>query len=134
LRRGERLQCSLWVYAPDRQELVNWASSDRVWRDPSTLEPVAIAWDSDFVSVRAFTSGSVVSYSTAQYVVSRWNHVVGAPIHLETDQYGRIPVGVLTIASSAGEHSSALHRGMSFLRAEILPAVLPRLASLLDSA
>jgi hypothetical protein len=144
LRSGERLSCSLWVHQPSRDALVNWASSDRVWRDARTMEPVPLAWSSPFVSVQAFCSGSVVSYSTAEQAATRWNHVVGAPLYLETWDdllsgverghsagYGRLPVGVITLASTEHQERSVLGRGESTLRNVVLPRAVESLARLL---
>lgn len=128
----ERLGLSLWVYDPDGESLTNWASSDRVWRDPKTMEPLPIDWTSDFVSVQAFCAGSLVSRSTEQYVATRWNHVIGAPLYLESDRLGRLPVGAVTIASTLPEPDSALHRGIATLRRLSVPAVERVLTDLLD--
>jgi hypothetical protein len=129
---GERLGCSLWVHRPNENALVNWASSDRVWRGSDTVEPIPIAWASDFASVQAFCSGSLVSFSTRGQIATRWNHVVGAPIHLSgDDDHGRLPVGVMTLASTAPEHASALGRGIAVVRRIIVPEVVGRLEPLL---
>lgn len=144
LRRKERLSCSLWVHQPSSNALVNWASSDRVWRDPRTMEPVPLEWSSPFVSVQAFCSGSVVSYSTAEQAATRWNHVVGAPLYLDpwddllTEEergsattYGRLPVGVITLASTEQQERSVLGRAESTLRNVVLPRAVESLARLL---
>jgi len=49
-----RPRLSLWVYDPGSESLTNWASADRVWRDPKTMEPLQVDWRSEFVSVQAF--------------------------------------------------------------------------------
>jgi hypothetical protein len=119
---GERLGCSLWVYRPQRDELINWASSDRLWTDPRTLEPVPVRWDSHFVSVQAFCSGSYVSESTVGHIGSRWSHVYGVPLYAY-EEAGRLPVGVLTLASTVPAPRSALAQGEATLRQTILPDV-----------
>lgn len=132
LAPGERLGCSLWVYRPDGDVLVNWASSDRVWRDPATLEPVPVSWTSPFASVRAFCTGSLTSFSTREQVATRWNHVLGVPLYLEDEgPLGRLPVGVATIASTLPEESSALGKGIQVVRADIAPKIAHQLADLL---
>lgn len=128
---GERLQLSMWVYDPAAETLVNWASSDRSWRDPSTLTPLPVDWQSDFLSVQAFCAGSLVERSTDQFVATRWNHVVGAPIYLQTDPVGRLPVGAMTIASNLPRDRSALMRGLATLRRQSIPTTEDTLASLL---
>lgn len=130
--RRERLHASLWVYRPRDDALVNWASSDREWRDPATLEPVPVRWSSSFVAVRAFCEGSVVERSTADQVATRWNHVVAAPLALETRELGRLPVGVLPLASTEPRATSVLHQAMPLLRTTFLPTYLPEIAHLLS--
>lgn len=130
-RRGERLHAGLWVYRPDADALVGWAWSDREWRDPRTLEPVSVEWSSEFVAVRAFCQGSVVEQSTADQAATRWNHVVAAPITIETPTLGRLPVGVLTLATTERRATSILHRSMRQLRGAFLPEYLPLLAEML---
>lgn len=129
---SERLGCSLWVYQPHDDVLVNWASSDRAWRDPATLEPVPVSWTSPFASVRAFCAGSLVSFSTREQATTRWNHVLGIPLYLEDEGYfGRLPVGVATLASTLPEGRSALGRGLHAVRTDVAPEVADQLAELL---
>lgn len=127
----ERLSLSLWVYEPSNETLTNWAFSDRVWRDSTTLEPTPIGWTSEFVSVQAFCTGSIVSWSTEQYAATRWNHVVGAPLYLHADEWGRLPVGAVTIGSTASAADSSLQRGLAILRRKSLPEVCRVLSDLL---
>lgn len=130
---SERLGCSLWIYRPTDDVLVNWASSDRVWRDPATLEPVPVSWTSPFAAVRAFCSGSLTSFSTEGQVATRWNHVLGVPLYLEDGgAFGRLPVGVATIASTLPEERSVLGRGVHVVRVDMAPRIAQRLAHLLQ--
>jgi hypothetical protein len=128
---GERLGISLWVYDPRNETLTNWASADRVWRDPRTMEPLPVDWRSDFVSVQAFCAGSLVSRSTEQHVATRWNHVIGAPLYVDADGGGRLPAGAVTIASTRSAPSSVLDRGLGTLRRVSLPTIETVLAELL---
>ena len=130
--RNERLGISMWVYDPLSESLANWASADRIWLDPRTMEPLPIDWTSDFVSVQAFCAGSIVSRSTEQYVATRWNHVIGAPLHVESEATGRLPVGSVTIASTFVEPQSVLHRGLNTLRRDSLHMVEGVLAEFLQ--
>lgn len=117
---GERIGMSVWVLDPVTESLVNWASADRVWRDPKTLEPVPIRWASDFVATQAFCSGSLVSQPTNQHVTSRWNHVIGFPIYVHLDE-GRLPVGAITLASTAERDRSLWFRGETVVRNKVIP-------------
>ncbi len=126
----ERLGVALWIYDPRSESLTNWASSDRVWRDPSTLAPVPVGWKSDFVAVQAFCSGSLVSRSTTHQTLSRWNHVVGIPLYVESDVWGRLPVGSVTLASTEPAPRSVLAQRLSALRQVSLPSIEHALAEL----
>lgn len=131
LRPGEKLGISLWVFDPEDETLVNWSSADRIWRDPSTLEPIPVDWSSVFVAVQAFCAGSMVSQSTSQHAVSRWNHVIGFPIYLQ-DESGRLPIGAVTLASTANKQSSLLERGAAVVRSSAIPAIEHDVSLLLD--
>lgn len=131
---GETLGMSVWIYDPATETLTNWASSDRIWRDPATLQPTPIDWTSDFASVQAFCTGSTVSWSTETYVATRWNHVVAAPLYMHDDGWGRLPVGAVTIGSTFNEQESALHRGLLTLRRKSIPKIAGTLAELLRPA
>lgn len=131
LGNGERVGASLWIFDPEARTLVNWASSDRVWRDPKTMEPVPLDPKSPFVSVQAFCTGAVASRSTTEHVASRWNHVVGVPLYLDDDEHGRLPVGTLTLASTHPHDRSILGRGLSHLRRYFFFEVQASLSELL---
>lgn len=131
LRSGEKLGISLWVFDPAAETLVNWASADRIWRDPTTLEPIPVDWSSVFVAAQAFCAGSMVSQSTSEHVVSRWNHVIGFPIYLHDDS-GRLPIGAVTLASTANKEASLLERGAAVVRSSAIPAIENDVSLLLD--
>jgi hypothetical protein len=131
LQEGEKLGVSLWIYEPAKDKLINWASADRAWRDPNTLEPTPIHWSSDFVAAQAFCAGSMVSQSTSKHVVSRWNHVIGFPIYLHRPD-GRLPIGVVTLASTESIERSLLKRGAATVRSSAIPAIEQDVSSLLD--
>lgn len=106
----ERLALHLWVRLPSQRSLVLWASSDRAWRDPSTLQPVAIERPTQWVSVEAFCHGTSVVQTLDEPKTSRWNSVRGIPVQLDHPIWSRLPVGVVTIASTLGSGGSALER------------------------
>lgn len=131
--RGERLGAHLWAHLPSRQSLVvGIGASDRAWRDPSTLVPIPIGWETvrNWAAVQAFCSGSVTSRSTSEQVATRWNHVVGFPVHSHGPPWGRLPVGALTLASTYSEQRSVLGRGLGTLR-ELSRTLTERAAALL---
>lgn len=122
LKRNERLQCSLWIFNSDDNTLTNLYSSDRVWREQKTLDPVKISWTAptSFASMQAFCGGSMVSVNTEGQEATRWNHVLGVPLFSSGPKFGRLPVGALTLASNLTESKSALNRGSLTIRAFLL--------------
>ena len=125
----ELVQASWWLYVPSEDSLVNWASSDRLWTSAGSLRRVRVDWQSPFVAVEAFCAGSVCSRSVGLGAPSRWRHVVGAPLHL-VSRTSKLPVGALTLASSAAEPLSCLSRGLALMRTQLLPSVGPVMADL----
>lgn len=107
LMKDERLQVSLWV-RQQGDSLLLLAASDRAHRDPETLEPVAINGPSEWVSVLAYRSGSTLLADTSSNVTSRWNTVMGIPVSIHDPTYGRLQVGVVTLAGTAVVTESVL--------------------------
>lgn len=128
----EKLGMHLWVYLPSSAALLMIGGSDRAWRDPSTLAPLPINWESNshWASVQAFCSGSLASQSTAHESATRWNHVVGVPLFSSSPPWGRLPLGALTMASTLPGDNSVLGRGLGALRA-ISGLLVERAATLL---
>ncbi|MEY2472691.1 MAG: hypothetical protein QOK28_2020 [Actinomycetota bacterium] len=108
LADDERLGLHLWVRRPRSHSLMMWGSSDRSWRDVRTLEAVPIAMPSPWVAVRGFCAGSNVVSSTSELTTSRWNSVHAVPVFLEGEPWHRLPVGVITLASTRPINDSAL--------------------------
>jgi hypothetical protein len=107
LMKDERLQVSLWV-RQQGDSLLLLAASDRAHRDPETLEPVAINGPSEWVSVQAYRSGSTLLADTTSNFTSRWNTVMGIPVSIHHPTYGRLQVGVVTLAGTAPVTESVL--------------------------
>lgn len=97
LPRRERLALHLWIRRWKQGGLALWGASDRTWRDARTLNAVPILSDTKWVSVLAFRAGVPTS---SELEASRWGSVTGYPIFLDDDYWGRLPVGVITFASS----------------------------------
>lgn len=110
LPSSERLGLHLWVRQPEKRSLLMFASSDRVWRDPRTLESVPIGMPSPLVAVQGFCTGSAVVDSTVDNPTSRWNSVQAIPVFLEQPPWHRLPVGVITLATTLPIDKSALSR------------------------
>lgn len=103
---SERLGLHLWARRTADHALFLWGSSDRSWRDPLTVEPVPIELPSAWTAVRAFCRGTPIR-ETNQVSMSRWNTLRGVPVMLFTGA-SRLPVGVLTLASTLPRKQSAL--------------------------
>lgn len=56
--------------------------------------------------VQAICTGSLATRSTAGDTTTRWNHVIATPVYLDDEGGGRLPVGVVTLASKRGAHDS----------------------------
>lgn len=108
LATDERLQVSLWVRQPG-DTLLLLAASDRAHRDPNTLEPVAINGPSEWVSVQAYRSGSTLLADTTANTTSRWNTVMGIPVSIQDPTFGRLQVGVVTLAGTSAPEDSSLN-------------------------
>jgi SIR2-like domain len=119
-RGGERFALALWLLSRDGRSLTAWAHSDRAHQDPMTIEAVPIHPDSSWVAVRAVCQGVRVELDR-DIDISRWRFIRALPLIL--DQPTRLPMGCLTIASTApggrsilttvSEHARrALHRNL----------------------
>jgi hypothetical protein len=110
----ERLQLVIWLANPDGAQLTGWVHSDRAHRDPSTVQPVGITADSQWVSVRAYCQGTNFQRDRKIYA-SRWRFVRGLPLISET--YGRLPIGCLSLASTFPENRTVLAQMPAVVRA-----------------
>lgn len=104
----EYLGLHLWVRDPSSRSLVRLASSARVWRDPNTLQAVPIVRPTNWVAVEAFCAGTTIAQRPGEH--SRWNYVLGLPVVIDDERWGRLPVGVLTLASTNSRDESGLAR------------------------
>ena len=76
---GEVLAAALWIVDEAGATITSWATTDRVHRDPSTIEPIEIDEHSQWVAVRAFTRGAALGEPRDVYA-SRWRYIRGLPI------------------------------------------------------
>lgn len=126
----ERFQIALWVRQPG-DRIVLLAASDRAHRDPNTLEPVDILGASEWVAVRAFRQGSTLLEDTSAHKTSRWNSVMGIPIEVQTPVYGRLQVGVVTLAGTEPRDRSALSHAAPEPLLDVRNAVVEHASALL---
>lgn len=89
----EVLAASMWLVDASGETLTNWATTDRVHRDPATIDPVEIAEHSRWLAIRAFCRGAPLGEPRDIYA-SRWRYIRALPLRME-----ELPVGTLTITS-----------------------------------
>jgi hypothetical protein len=99
----EVLAATLWLVDAAGNSLTNWSTTDRVHRDPATIDPVPIDEHSNWVAVRSFCRGTPLGEPRDNYA-SRWHFIRGLPI-VTTDG---IPAGAVTISSMCGEDQTVL--------------------------
>lgn len=112
--RGESLGAALWLFTLDGKGLVGWAHSDRAHQDPSTVAPVPIEGDSNWVAVRAVCRGVRVELDRDNYA-SRWRFVRALPLVLP--EPSRVPIGCLTLSSTRPAADSVLTKMPEGVRA-----------------
>jgi hypothetical protein len=108
-RWSETLQLGLWLVDPEGERLTNWVVTDRLHLDRRTVEPVPIDEYSDWLAVRSFCVGTSLAEARDVYS-SRWKFILSTPLVLESERYGRVPVGCLTTASRAAREHTNLER------------------------
>jgi SIR2-like domain len=99
----EVLAATLWLVDEAGDTLTNWATTDRVHRDPATIDPVPITEHSSWVAVRAFCRGAALGEPRDIYA-SRWKYIRGLPLNTANG----VPVGALTVASMLPEGKTML--------------------------
>ena len=121
----ETFGMQLWVSRESGSELLLWAQSTNVWRDPSTLEPIKVALGTQWGAIDAYCAGSPVLQDLPAGVGSRWAETFNVPLFLE-DVGGRLPVGVLTL--------SIMDRHRENLLRQLTPAERIELQNLMSAA
>ena len=58
------------------------------------------------MAVEAFCAGTVIAQRPGE--LSRWNYVLGLPVVIDDHRWGRLPVGVVTLASTLPPETSGL--------------------------
>jgi len=128
--RGERLQLVIWLADPEGRQLTGWVHSDRAHRDPGTVQPVEIAADSEWVSVRTYCQGTTFQRDRSNYA-SRWRFVRGLPLVIS--DFGRLPVGCLSVASTVPEQRTILTQMPPAVRAEFNRFLVDESLALLEA-
>ncbi|WP_027006900.1 SIR2 family protein [Conexibacter woesei] len=100
----EVLSATLWLVDAAGDTLTNWATTDRVHRDPRTIDPIPIDEHSRWVAVRCFCRGTALGEPRNVYA-SRWHFVRGLPLVTRDG----IPAGAITISSMLAEDETILN-------------------------
>jgi hypothetical protein len=120
LAADEFIALHLWLREPGNRRLVRIGSSVRLSRDYRALHRVPISRPTPWVAVEAWCAGTRV-VQVLERAESRWNYVWGIPITLpDTSDYGRLPVGVVTLASSEPGATSGLDKAGASLAADLM--------------
>jgi hypothetical protein len=106
----ELLGLHLWARRPTERGFILLGSSDRIWRVPKAVQSVPIAIPSIWVCVEAFCRGRPMIKFIDHELASRWKTVLGIPIYLDSEPWGHLPVGVVTLASDKPRGQTALGR------------------------
>ncbi len=118
----ETLHVHLWCRTPDRidhsqppaeEEKVELTSlammgcSDRTWNDPRAMHVRLITQPSSRAAVDAFCAGTPkIEIPSGR---PKWHWILATPVVLEDDgEYGRLPVGAVTLVSSRDLEDSVL--------------------------
>lgn len=103
----EHLALHLWVHDPNDNRLIFVARSDHQFLNPFNLETAVIYIPTDRLVVEAICTGTVLAAADADLRSSRWNSMLAVPLTperaLDEEGHGRLPLGVLVLASSGGE-------------------------------
>jgi SIR2-like domain len=96
---NEALAASLWLATSVGDQLMSWATTDRLHRDRSTMEPVPIIAGSRWIAVEAFCRGARFEEDRDIYA-SRWRYIRGLPLTPDVPGSGLLPIGCLTVTST----------------------------------
>ena len=119
---SETIGASLWLITPDGQKLLNCCSTDQKQVAPQTLNAPELDERSDWTAMHAYCVGKVQIDETSSYA-SPWKYVIGIPLtpdDSESMEVGRLPIGCLTLASTAPYPSTALSTMDEDIRAEMI--------------
>lgn len=106
---SERLGLGLWSVDQDAASVRLLATSDRIYLREHATKEVPLTLDSEWIAARAVTQG--VAVEEQAHSGGRWHAVRGIPLTWTgADGADRIPVGALTLTSSAPFDRSLLER------------------------
>jgi hypothetical protein len=126
--RNDVLAATLWIVDEAGETLTSWAMTDRVHRDPNTIEPVKVDEHSRWVAVRAFCRGSALGEPRDIYA-SRWRYIRGLPLSIDG-----MPVGTLTVSSMLPQNETILDAMPDAIEAAFDDALRQAAVDILDLA
>lgn len=139
----EHLKIELWVRKdPEKyRSLALWASSNIIRLDRKYPNSQKLERESRVASVVAFTEGRVLHQDVRQVsgdniggLIRRWNSYLSIPIHVGTNLQSRLPVAVVTIASSRHSSNSMLPGAGDDLMSKVIELVTGNACSWLGSS
>lgn len=89
------------------------------------MQEIRIRLPTIWVAVETFCRGRPMVQDIGRELASRWRYVVGIPVFTDSEPWGSMPVGVLTLASDQPGRLSALRR----LGPDLFDVVAPYLAT-----
>jgi hypothetical protein len=99
----EVLSATLWLVDAEGGSLTNWATTDRVHRDPNTIDSIPIDEHSRWVAVRCFCRGTPLGEPANTYA-SRWHFIRGLPL-VTADG---LPAGAVTVSTMLPKEETSL--------------------------
>lgn len=126
----EKLAMTMWLIDEFGEYLTSWVTTDRLHLDRATVDPVPVDEHARWLAVRSFCRGAPLAESRDVYA-SRWHFIRGTPLVAETEQYGRIPVGCLTVASMKGRDETMLNAMEDVVEARFNRALIDNVLELL---
>jgi hypothetical protein len=129
--KREHLGISLWLAHTHGCKLRLISSDDRV--NLGAIMSVPIDEQSRWVSVQAFCRG--VNHDRDRRIyASRWRYVIGLPLVIDNDDYGRLPVGCVTVNSVRSRKDSGFAKMSEQVQAGFNEAVLEGIRESLQQA
>lgn len=130
---NERIAASLWLATREGDGLMSWATTDRLHRDPSTMQAVPIQAGSRWIAVEAFCRGTRVGEDRDVYA-SRWRYIRGLPLTPAVPGLGLLPIGCLTVTSTMPGGRTVLDGMEEGLKAEFHGILVEGMLAFLSEA
>jgi hypothetical protein len=119
---SEPIAAAVWLMDEAGTAITPWLTTDRIHRDPNLLQTVEVAPDSRWLAVRTVCEGRFMR-EPRDPQESRWAYLVGFPLLVDDGYEGLVPIGAITLSTTADAGRTALagldHEGRTLLREAI---------------